>query len=214
MWLAVSISVFISPQHQRPTLAPSQKTKSVFLLQPRISYLSLLTVAAPLIHLSNSVSNIKTNADTMPFINQASPSSSSPPPPPPPHPPLPPAKAVPKASWSYFLTVENQKPESLDEISPHVLAVLEYQKSKHSLDVRALNPYSPSPVSSFGFESVNSNEQSGEARSLQNSLPERGISSITLGSLILERPTNIMLNPRNLSGLLTENTDEHASHFM
>lgn len=143
----------------------------------------------------------------MPFINQASPSS-------PPHPPLPPAKAVPKASWSYFLRVENQKPESLDEISPHILAVLEYQKSKHNLDVRALNPDSPSPVSSFGLESANSNEQSGEARSLQNSLPEPGISSITLGSLILEPPTNIMLNPRNLSGLLTENTDEHASHFM
>lgn len=207
VWLAVSISVLISPQHQRPTLAPSQKTKSFFLLQSRINYISLLTVSARLIHLSKSVSNIKTNADTMPFINQASPPS-------PPHPSLPPAKAVPKASWSCFLTVENQKSEPLDEISLHILAVLEYQKSKHNLDVRTLNPDSPSPISSFGFESSNSNKQSGETRSPQSSLPEPGISSIALGSLILEPPTNIMLNPRNLSGLLTENTDEHASHFM
>lgn len=143
----------------------------------------------------------------MPFINQASPPS-------PPHTSLPPAKAVPNAIWPCFLRVENQKPQALDEISPHILAVLDYQKSKHNLDVKALNPNSPSLVSSSSFESVHSNEQSSEARSSQNSLPEPGISNITLRSLLLEPPTNIMLNPRNLSGLLTENTDEHASHFM
>ena len=143
----------------------------------------------------------------MPFINQASPSS-------PPRPSPPPAKAVSKTGWSCFLTVENQKPKSLDELPPHMLAVLDYQKLKHSLKVRALHPDSPSPASSFGFESVNSDERSSEDRLSQNSLPGPGISSITLGALILKPPTIIMLNPRNLSGLLTENTDEHASHFM
>lgn len=153
----------------------------------------------------NSIPNIQPNADTMPSINQASP---------PPHPSLPPAKAVSKACWSCFLTEENQDQKPFDEVTPHILAVLDYQKSKHNPDVRVLHPNSPSPVSSFGFESANSDEWSSEARSSQNSLPELGISSITLISLILQLPTNIMLNPRNLSGLLTENTDEHASHFM
>lgn len=153
------------------------------------------------IHQFNSIPNIQPNADTMPSLNQASP---------PPHPSLPPAKAVSKACWSCFLTVENQNQKPLDGLTPHILAVLDYQKSKHNPDVRALHP---SPVSSFGFESANSDEWSSEAHSPQNSLPELGI-SITLSSLILQLPTNIMLNPRNLSGLLTENTDEHASHFM
>lgn len=138
----------------------------------------------------------------MPPINQASPT---------PHPSLPPAKAVSKACWSCFLTVENQIQKPVDELTPHILAVLDYQKSKHNPGVRALHP---SPVSSFGFESANSDEWSIEARSPQNSLPDLGISSTTPSSLILQLPTNNMLNPRNLSGLLTDNTDEHASHFM
>lgn len=138
----------------------------------------------------------------MSSINQASP---------PPHPPPPPAKAVSKACWPCFLAVENQTQKPFDELTPHILAVLDYQKSKHNPGVRALHP---SPVSSFGFESANSDEWSSEARSPQNSFPDLGISSIPFSSLILQLPTNNMLNPRNLSGLLTENTDEHASHFM
>lgn len=133
----------------------------------------------------------------MPFINQASPTSH-------PQPSLPIARAVPKPSWSCFLTVDNQEPESLNEISPHILAILDYQKSRH-------NPDSPSPISSFSFESVNSDERSSEAHSPQDSFPEPGIS---LASLVFEHSKNTMLNPRNLSSLLTENTDEHASHFM
>lgn len=128
-----------------------------------------------------------------------------------PHPSLPPAKAVSKASWSCFLTVGNQIQKPLDELTPHILAVLDYQKSKHDPGVRALHP---SPFSSFDFGSANSDEFSGEAHSPQNSLPDLGISSVTFSSSILQLPTNNMLNPRNLSGLLTENTDEHASHFM
>lgn len=132
-----------------------------------------------------------------------------------------PRARTPKKHWTTLLT---EKPKPFDEVDPHIIAILQYQKGRHDSNPQPLivSPVPSSPSDSFKSDeeqSTSSNSDhyevdSKSAHCIRSDSPRDFNPSVDTTPCIFEAPAYDMLNARNLSGLLTENTDEHASHFM